>query len=53
MTTVVVMIPLWHGGGVLWEPMAVAIIFGLIGATVLTLGVVPVLYAILFRVKPV
>ncbi len=53
MTTVVGMIPLWMGGGVMWEPMAVAIIFGLIGATVLTLGVVPVLYAILFRVKSV
>lgn len=51
MTTVVGMIPLWIGGGVMWEPMAVAIIFGLIGATVLTLGVVPVLYAIMFRVK--
>jgi len=53
LTTVVGMIPLYLGGGILWEPMAVAIIFGLIGATVLTLGVVPVLYAILFRVKPV
>lgn len=51
LTTVVGMIPLWLGGGVMWEPMAVAIIFGLIGATFLTLGVVPVLYAILFAVK--
>ncbi len=51
MTTVVGMIPLWMGGGVMWEPMAVAIIFGLMGATVLTLGVVPVLYAIFFQVK--
>lgn len=51
LTTVVGMIPLWLGGGVMWEPMAVSIIFGLIGATVLTLGVVPVLYSILFRVK--
>ncbi|MGF1684867.1 efflux RND transporter permease subunit [Photobacterium minamisatsumaniensis] len=50
-TTVVGMIPLWMGGGIMWEPMAIAIIFGLLGATVLTLGVVPVLYAILFRVK--
>ncbi|PSW21417.1 AcrB/AcrD/AcrF family protein [Photobacterium sanctipauli] len=50
-TTVVGMIPLWLGGGVMWEPMAIAIIFGLLGATVLTLGVVPVLYAILFRVR--
>lgn len=49
-TTVVGMIPLWIGGGVMWEPMAIAIIFGLLGATVLTLGVVPMLYSILFRV---
>ncbi|WP_019613135.1 efflux RND transporter permease subunit [Psychromonas ossibalaenae] len=50
-TTVVGMIPLYLGGGVMWEPMAVAIIFGLLGATVLTLGVVPLLYSILFRVN--
>ena len=31
--------------------MAVAILFGLLFATVLTLGVVPALYALLFRVK--
>ncbi|WP_267900002.1 efflux RND transporter permease subunit [Photobacterium chitinilyticum] len=49
-TTVAGMIPLWIGGGVMWEPMAIAIIFGLLGATVLTLGVVPMLYSILFRV---
>jgi len=52
-TTVVGMIPLYLGGGVMWEPMAVAIIFGLLGATVLTLGVVPVLYAIFFQLYPV
>ncbi len=51
-TTVVGMIPLYLGGGVMWEPMAVAIIFGLLGATVLTLGVVPVLYAIFFQLYP-
>lgn len=51
-TTVVGMIPLYLGGGVMWEPMAVAIIFGLLGATVLTLGVVPVLYAIFFGLTP-
>ncbi|MGF1737811.1 efflux RND transporter permease subunit [Photobacterium satsumensis] len=50
-TTVVGMIPLWLGGGIMWEPMAIAIIFGLLGATILTLGIVPVLYAVLFRVK--
>lgn len=48
-TTVVGMIPLYLGGGVMWEPMAVAIIFGLLGATVLTLGIVPVLYATFFQ----
>jgi multidrug efflux pump subunit AcrB len=46
------MMPLWLGGGELWETMAVTIIFGLLGGTVLTLGVVPVLYASLFRVMP-
>ena len=35
----------------MWESMAIAIIFGLIFATLLTLGVVPVLYTLLFRVK--
>ena len=44
------LIPLWLGGGVMFEPMAIAILFGLLFATVLTLGVVPVLYAILFGV---
>ena len=31
--------------------MAVAIIFGLLFATALTLGVVPILYSLLFRVN--
>jgi multidrug efflux pump subunit AcrB len=40
-------------GGEMWEPMAVTIMAGLLFSTVLTLGVVPVLYAVLFRVaKP-
>ncbi|MFW2405251.1 MAG: efflux RND transporter permease subunit [Gammaproteobacteria bacterium] len=50
-TTVAGLLPLWLGGGPMWEPMAIAIIFGLIFATVLTLGVVPVLYSVFFRVK--
>jgi multidrug efflux pump subunit AcrB len=49
-TTVGGLIPLYFGGGPMYEPMAVAIIFGLVFSTVLTLGVVPVLYSILFRV---
>jgi len=51
MTTVGGLIPLWLGGGPMWEPMAIAIMFGLVVATALTLGVVPVLYTILFRVN--
>ena len=51
MTTVGGLIPLWLGGGPMWEPMAIAIIFGLVFATVLTLGVVPVLYTLFFRVR--
>ena len=50
-TTVAGLLPLWFGGGPTWEPMAIAIIFGLLGATVLTLGVVPVLYSLFFRVR--
>ncbi len=34
----------------MWEPMAIAIMFGLLFSTVLTLGVVPVLYSRLFHV---
>ena len=50
-TTVAGLIPLWVGGGPLWEPMAVSIIFGLLFATVLTLGVVPILYSVFFGVR--
>jgi len=50
-TTVGGLLPLWFGGGPLWEAMAIAIIFGLVFATALTLGVVPILYSILFRVS--
>ncbi len=35
----------------MWEPMAIAIIFGLLFATVLTLGFVPLLYSLFFRVS--
>jgi multidrug efflux pump subunit AcrB len=50
-TTVVGLVPLWLGGGAMWEPMAIAIIFGLMFATVLTLGFVPVVYSLLYRVS--
>ncbi len=50
LTTALGMLPLLFGGGAMWEPMAIAIIFGLLFATVLTLGAVPILYALFFRV---
>ncbi len=50
-TTVAGLVPLWVGGGPLWAPMAVAIIFGLLFAGVLTLGAVPVLYAAFFGIR--
>jgi multidrug efflux pump subunit AcrB len=51
-TTVLGLIPLYLGGGEMWEPMAIAIMAGLLFSTLLTLGVVPVLYALLFKVRP-
>ncbi len=50
-TTVGGLIPLYLGGGPMWEPMAIAIMFGLVFATVLTLGLVPVLYSLFFGVS--
>ncbi len=49
-TTIAGLIPLMIFGGPLWLPMASALVFGLAFATVLTLGAVPALYAILFKV---
>ncbi len=50
-TTVGGLIPLWLSGGLMWEPLAIAIMVGLLFATVLTLGIVPVLYSLFFRVR--
>ena len=49
-TTTLGLVPLYLGGGLMWEPMAVSIMVGLLFATVITLLFVPVLYKILFRV---
>ena len=50
-TTTLGLIPLYLGGGEMWEPMAISIMVGLLFATVITLLFVPVLYKLLFRVK--
>ncbi|MDA8986438.1 efflux RND transporter permease subunit, partial [Luminiphilus sp.] len=50
-TTVLGLLPLYLGGGEMWEPMALAIMGGLLVSTALTLCVVPVFYAMLYRVR--
>jgi len=50
-TTVLGLVPLYLGGGEMWEPMAVGIMAGLLFSTLLTLGFIPVLYSILYRVN--
>jgi multidrug efflux pump subunit AcrB len=50
-TTMGGLTPLLISGGGMWETMALAIMFGLLFATGLTLGLVPVLYSLFFRVK--
>ncbi|NOG55428.1 MAG: efflux RND transporter permease subunit [Planctomycetes bacterium] len=50
LTTVGGLIPLALTGGAFWRPLAVVIIFGLLLATVLTLLVLPALYAIVVEV---
>ena len=52
-TTTLGLIPLYLGGGLMWEPMAIAIMIGLLFATVITLLFVPVLFKMLFRVKQI
>lgn len=48
-TTSLGLIPLWLGGGAMWEPMAIGIIFGLLFATVITLLFVPVMYRLMYK----
>ncbi|NCG22107.1 MAG: MMPL family transporter, partial [Rhodobacterales bacterium] len=50
-TTVLGLIPLWLGGGPMFQPMAVVLIFGLLFGTVLTLALVPLFYSVFFRIR--
>jgi len=50
-TTVLGLVPLYLGGGEMWEPMAVGIMAGLLFSTLLTLGFIPVLYALLYKIS--
>ncbi len=49
LTTSCGMVPLWTGGGALWSPMAITIIFGLLFGTIILLIFVPVVFKLLFR----
>ncbi len=49
LTTTLGLLPLYLGGGAMWEPMAVAIMVGLLFGTLITLVFVPVLYSLMFR----
>lgn len=51
LTTSCGMIPLWTGGGALWSPMAITIIFGLLFGTIILLIFVPVIFKLLFKEK--
>jgi len=50
-TTTFGLIPLYLGGGLMWEPMAVAIMAGLLFATLITLVFIPSVYSLLFKVS--
>lgn len=50
-TTIGGMLPLALAGGPLWQSMAVAIIFGILFATLLTLGAAPLFYRLFYRLK--
>ena len=52
-TTVASLIPLYLSGGAMWEPLAGVIMFGLVLSTFMTLLVVPLLYALMYRVEPI
>ena len=51
LTTSLGMLPLLISGGLLWQPLALAIMFGLFFGTVIILLFVPVSYSIFFKIR--
>ena len=51
LTTILGLVPLAMLGGEFWFGMAIVIMSGLAVGTLLTLGVVPVLYSLLFQFR--
>ena len=50
-TTIASLIPLYAGGEAMWQPLAIAIMFGLAFSTMLTLGFVPLMYSLFYQVS--
>ena len=50
-TTVLGLVPLYLGGGAIWEPMAVTIMVGLLFGTIVTLIFIPAFYSVLYKVS--
>jgi multidrug efflux pump subunit AcrB len=50
-TTSLGLIPLYLGGGLMWEPMAASIMIGLLFGTIITLVFIPALYSIMYKVN--
>lgn len=50
-TTTLGLIPLYLGGGLMWEPMAISIMIGLLFGTCITLLFIPALYSLLYRIN--
>ena len=50
-TTILGLVPLYMGGGIMWEPLAVSIMVGLLFGTIITLILIPVLFSLMFGVK--
>ena len=50
-TTISSLVPLYAGGEEMWQPLAIAIMFGLAFSTLLTLGFVPLMYSLFYRVR--
>lgn len=52
MVCILGLVPLWLFGGVVWTSLAVVMIGGLALGTLITLGLIPALYAALYRIHP-
>jgi multidrug efflux pump subunit AcrB len=52
MVCILGLVPLWLFGGAVWTSLAVVMMGGLALGTLITLGLIPALYAAAYRVQP-